>query len=119
MKMGAGTYYIGDPCYVIRDKDWLKVLEDSEYFEDGEFVYNNCRCFAYGTAYGDGEYEDNQGRDGYGVDSGCISIMPIAAVTKDRDRIEEFGHLVEMPKDFFPCFRNGVFYFDEIEIDTN
>lgn len=119
MKMGAGTYYVGDPCYVIRDDDWIPLLESCDYFRDEEFEYNGYHCFAHGTAYGDGEYKDSDGRAGYGVDSGTISIMPIGAVTKDRDRIEQFGHVVEMPKEFSPSYEDGVFYFGDIEIDTN
>jgi len=28
----AGTYYIGDPCYVIKDEDWMQALDETNFF---------------------------------------------------------------------------------------
>jgi hypothetical protein len=28
----AGTYYIGDPCYVIKDEEWMDALDSTNYF---------------------------------------------------------------------------------------
>lgn len=118
----AGTYWIGDPCYAI--KDWDKVGKETGWFgaDDtpeadnfaGAFTYRNQRCFAYGTAYGDGEY---QGSDhfSYGVDAGLLGILPEAAL--DGDSIQ-LGHRVHFPEEFTVRCIDGRFTFGHITINT-
>jgi len=123
MKFVAGKYYIGDPCYAVKDENWGKLIddtgcfgiEDSECFENGCFTYNGSQCFTKGTAYGDGCYTDNYGRE-YGVDAGLIGIMPIEVC--DGDYIEG-GNVIMFEEDFYVSASNGVFNFGNIEIDTN
>lgn len=129
----AGHYYIGDPCYVIADRKWEGVLHDTGYFglhtnakendghpvtnwDDGVFDHNGYNCFASGTAYGDGCYEDNF--DGsYGVDAGLISIMPMEATDEEAEAwlcsYHTFQHDFEVWED------DGVFHFGKLRIDTN
>ena len=87
----AGVYYIGDPCYAVANDKWDKLIEETGCFgvegygdkpatnwQDGIFFYNGFKCFAGGTAFGDGEYRC--GNRVYGVDAGLLSIMPLMAI---------------------------------------
>jgi len=129
----AGQYYIGDPCYAIRDNNWISTLKETGYFglrtsadenngdpitnwDDGVFYYNGHACFAGGTAYGDGVYGDNF--DGsYGVDAGLLSIMPVEAIDEKPERwLCEYR---TFEKDFEVWESGGVFHFGKVRIDTN
>lgn len=76
----AGTYYIGDPCYVFNREQWDTLGEQTGWFEETPVaaIYEY-RMVAFGTAYGDGTYQDNFGHE-YPVDSGLIGIVPIEVV---------------------------------------
>lgn len=106
-----GDYYIGDPCYVIHDYDWMNALEGTRYFglfdsdeamNSGEHKYApaNMRCgvfmvktndgkeFLLGasqTKHGDGEYpcEDHGVEIGKcPVDAGLISAIPMEFIKR-------------------------------------
>ena len=121
----AGKYYIGDPCYVVADNLWDKLIDSTGCFgldlenvtnwNDGKFFYKALPCFASGTAYGDGVYRDGMGGK-YPVDAGLIGIMPVENCKKsglNLGRIVEFLHSFEVWED------NGIFHFGHIRIDTN
>ena len=120
-----GLYYIGDPCYVIADEKWLPLLEETGYFglpdhkstnyDDGLFTYNEQPCFARGTAYGDGCYLDNNNVEHY-VDAGLLCIIPVDAIDERALRGVQYR---TFDKDFEVWFDDGVFYFGDIEINTN
>lgn len=108
----AGRYYIGDPCYVLKD-DWDKVcgyLERNLIGCLGKTIFMAC------TAYGDGVYSDKKGND-YPVDSGCIGAVPI-------ELIKEFGPppcpymIVDFPDGLEINYEGGKFEFGDIIIDT-
>ena len=84
-------FYIGDICYVLNDKVYHGVWGKAEY-KDGIYKEPSTGFeFAVaGTAYGDGEYEDNEFRRYY-VDAGCIGLVPLELVEKDTGG----GHLYE------------------------
>lgn len=88
----AGKYWIGDPCYV--------------NFEG--------YTWQHGTAYGDGVFVDQKGRE-YGVDGGSLGIVAIEYVGKEADG----GHFIEFKKDFKCSYAKGVFHFGHVRIDTN
>ena len=80
MRMKTGKYYIGDPCYVVEDQnDWIKLLEDTNYFKNKNQSYKGQPIYCGGTAYGDGCYESNKGKC-YGVDAGLLGIMPVEVI---------------------------------------
>jgi len=110
----AGKYWIGDPCYAVKDENWVSLLKRTNYLDDGEFEYNNQRCFASGTSYGDGEYQDNLGNS-YGVDAGLIGIMPLEAC--DGDYLDG-GNIIDFNEDFEIDYDNGIFEFGNIIINT-
>lgn len=113
--MKPGTYYIGDPCYVIKNDEWRALLERTDFLNDEFFEYRGHACFASSTAYGDGSYEDNSGRE-YMVDAGLIGIMPLQCLSKNKSGIG--GNIVTISHEFTPEVSNGVFKFAEVVIDT-
>ena len=67
----AGTYYIGDPCYVFGRDSWLKLIELTDCFEIPNVEFQDKPVIAFGTKSGDGVY------NGFCVDSGLIGIVDI------------------------------------------
>ena len=121
-------YYVGDLCYVMHD-EWSEVCDmisfdnedDAEYqLEDGR------KFFLYTTAYGDGQYNDTEGRP-YSVDSGTIGAIRVDDI-RDPEfaRIVEggLGHIHEFPAeiDGMDCYVEGenlgTLNFYTVQIDT-
>lgn len=107
--MNAGTYWIGDLCYVMHgewDEVCALVINEGDPGGgclDGEFTLMDGRRFAiFGTAYGDGEYPDNSGRT-YPVDSGsigCILLDDIDKQNPENAGWNRWGNIVRMDADF-------------------
>lgn len=116
----SGKYYIGDPCYVVSDDNWHNLLEETDYFRNEEQSYRGFRILAGDTAYGDGTYSDNYGRE-YPVDAGLIGIMPIDVIDNDKyDLTKNYcpGNFIDFECNFIVTIDNGVFKFGNIIIDT-
>ena len=92
MQFPAGEYWIGDPCYVL-----------------GACGFS----WTHYTAYGDGRFKDNRGRE-YFVDSGTLGIFPADAVPSDAT----CGSFVRQRKSFTPTYEDGKFTFGTVVIDT-
>lgn len=122
--MPAGRYYVGDPCYLF-NQSWHKILEENEYFEKEEQKINGLKVACGGTAYGDGTYSDNKGRQ-YGVDAGLIGILPVELIaldgklTEDEINTSNNMHIIEMndTTEFEVEISDGVFQFGDIIINT-
>lgn len=82
--MRPGIYYVGDLCYVMHPQ-WDEVCNlmfatGNNSVLDGEFnLSNGVRFTLHSTAYGDGTYQDQQGRD-YPVDAGLIGCIRVEDV---------------------------------------
>lgn len=114
--MKAGTYYVGDPCYVLSDKDWQKILGD-----DGFSQLKGHEIFFAGTNSGDGTYLDNLGNE-YGVDTGCIGILPVEVCLKGRLKDitkRNLGQVHVFDSEFEVYVSGGNFTFGDIEIITD
>ncbi len=127
--MPAGKYYVGDLCYVMDDKEWnqvCKVTIVGNKCLEGEFNLADGRRFAmYGTAWGDGCYLDQFGKE-YCVDSGTIGCILLSDVQAEKyDDIERLGAIVTFNNDFETsgCLRgrdsDGNITFGHIRIDTD
>ena len=92
-EFGAGNYFIGDPCYTLRDDLYEKWGEENNY-DDGDYGY-----FAVGsTKYGDGTYYDNFNRE-YGVDAGILGVVNMEYSEPDKydvDLLNKLGRLVRV-----------------------
>ena len=114
----AGRYIIGDPCYSIPNEQWDEILQQTDCFESPEGSFKSeetgeeIHVVAFGTAYGDGVYTDQGGRE-YPVDAGLIGIMPAHGVVAC-----ESTNVIEFKHDFQCSCHNGVIEFGHIIIDT-
>ena len=120
INMRAGTYYIGDLCYVLHaswDEVCRLVIQGQSCLE-GRFQLADGREFVmFNTAYGDGEYTDNLGGR-YGVDAGCIGCILLESVDRtDRDDVT-LGVSHTFDQDF-ECSTDGrTLMFGNISIQT-
>ena len=120
IKMPAGTYYIGDLCYVMH-KEWDEVCELFFYgrtdhgCNEGSFKLADGREFVnFNTKYGDGTYYD--GLHSYGVDSGSIGCIKVEDIKED---LPWDAVVVPFDRDF-ECYRDdGILVFGHVGIDTD
>lgn len=117
-------YYIGDLCYVMHDV-WSEVCDltfppDSDDQVTGEFELEDGRKFIlFPTAYGDGEYYDQDGNS-YSVDSGTIGAIKLSDIRDEKAYIEG-GQLHEFASeiDEYDCWsEDGELGFYKVVIDT-
>lgn len=116
-------FYVGDICYELPREDYDEIWGNQHNYEDGEYEVRDSKFAVGGTAYGDGEYQDQRGHS-YGVDAGVIGIIPYE-LCKDKDitRLNQMGRFVEAKTAQFES-DEGVFDIDfdngfNIHIDTN
>ena len=120
MTMPAGTYYVGDLCYVFEDDEWTDVCSTATDslngdFMEGEFNLSDGIRFAmFGTAYGDGEYMDQKGRC-YLVDSGTIGCVRIKDIPKGAD---PGGQIIKFDRPFEVRSVDGKLMFGDVVINT-
>ena len=120
----AGTYYVGDPCYVFNNSgkadSWMKIIEISDCFDIPHIEFKDKPVIAFGTSdeshfvkFGDGVY------NGFCVDSGLIGIVDISLIEEgsaffnesfDRDK-----HTVTFDKPFDFEWDNGDFH-NEVQL---
>ena len=121
-------YYVGDLCYVMHD-EWGEVCNMASFDnEDGaEYQLEDGRkFFLYTTAYGDGQYNDEEGLP-YSVDSGTIGAIKVDDIRDPNlaHAIEQgLGHIHEFPAeiDGMDCYVEGenlgILNFYTVQIDT-
>lgn len=88
-------FYIGDVCYAMSDEDYDGEWHKDDYSDfEGEHELRGHKFAIGGTAYGDGEYEDQIGHR-YGVDSGTIGILPYELCEKKNPyELDKLGRFV-------------------------
>lgn len=101
--MEAGTYYVGDLCYVMHE-DWDEFCDltiKGHDCVDGEFVMKDGRRFAsYGTMFGDGSYSDQKGRE-YSIDAGLIGCILLSDLDLlNPDNFVHCGQIVTFDQPF-------------------
>lgn len=112
-----GRYFLGDPCYAVtRQNDWVALLESCRYFEEPVGTLNGTQVAAFGTAYGDGFYQD---RDGYGypVDAGLIGLTPVGLID-DETALTGLGRFVEFEEPVSMSGDYGLIACGPYRIDT-
>lgn len=122
--MKAGTYYVGDLCYVMKDR-WdefctITIVENDCL--EGEFqLLDGIKFASYSTLHGDGLYRDKEGRQ-YPVDAGligCIRVedIPLSFWQENRGDVS-CGNVIEFPHDFSTESFQGRMHFGHVYIDT-
>ena len=128
-------FYIGDICYVLSDEVYHDIWGSQNSYQDGKIQVGNYEFAVDRTAYGDGYYLDNNGKD-YSVDAGVIGCVPFELIDMDKlhenydprvnpiDILNDFGRFVEGSRAEFKTDDNGIFTITidnrtTIVIDTN
>ena len=128
-------FYIGDICYVLSDEVYHDVWGTQNSYQDGRIQVGNYAFAVDRTAYGDGFYVDNRGRE-YSVDAGVIGCVPFELIDMDKLHenydpganpihiLNDFGRFVEGSRAEFKTDDNGIFTITidnqiTIIIDTN
>lgn len=114
--MNPGTYFIGDPCYVIPEEEWIEFI--NEHSHNG-FEFKNRKCWFDNTKYGDGGYLGNNNKE-YSVDAGIIGVTPIElAIGVSKEKIESLGSIETFDEPFSVSCNDGFFTIGNITIKTN
>lgn len=124
----AGTFYIGDPCWVFPhagplSTKWNELLDSCDYFSSATFAElpPNIKVWAYPTQRGAGAYCSNIG-SGFYVETGLLGIIPIKTVkflNVDFNFVKNVGLIHKFEKPFKVTFTDhGRFYFDWICISA-
>lgn len=124
MKLAAGEYYIGDPCYILHEDQYDTLLDETDFFmlgsvDRGGIMFDKAtgKYFSVlGTKYGDGCYRGNNGFN-YGVDAGCIACIPVEMVSEPR-YVEEVT-AVNFNRDFEVRYEDGLIVFGDVIINTD
>lgn len=117
----AGTYYVGDLCYVFGDDDWDEIcglMFNSE--NDGYIEYKGFTMFFASTKYGDGTYHDQYGQE-YAVDAGLIGAVALKNLTSEKAKkaIEDKdGQLIEFERSFTCSEDDGIITIGKYIINT-
>lgn len=122
----AGTYYIGDPCYVLSKEQWSEVCEAIAQVGEEQFANQALELmidnkFPIGiapTLYGDGEFHISGDKSLLiPVDSGTIGCVPIEHV-QDLEEAKELGWVTEFNEPFEIRYDEGVIRFGKEWVNT-
>lgn len=115
-KLPAGSYYVGDLCYVFNDDNYNQLLKITDYFQNMNqpVQFNGFPVWAGGTYYGDGNYNDNHGNS-YLVDAGIIGIASIEVIDESEFHC---GILLVFEQEFEVSYDDGIFQFGDYVLDT-
>ena len=119
--MKAGTYYIGDLCYVMNDcwDEFCELTCSGNNVLDGEFNLKDGRRFAtFTTRWGDGTYLDQDGNK-YPVDAGLIGCINVKDIAPSELEELSSGRVVDFVKDFTTFSAGGVITIGNVVIDTD
>ena len=121
--MPAGTYYIGDLCYVMDSEgEWDRVCAEFEKnkWESGKYKLDGRVFVSCFTRYGDGSYSDESGSYEFAVDAGLIGCIKIDDIKSDFKEWLNSGYAeVTFKTDFeVSVDSEGVIIFGHIVIPT-
>lgn len=124
VKLPAGEYWVGDPCYGVPDEKWSEWLEAADFRNQMNLLVADIdghTVVGVGTMHGDGQYEGTDGNS-YGVDAGLIGVVPVEISDYSDDKFSrgpvmfkvKFGH------DFTCTWQEeGIINIGHIAIDTD
>lgn len=121
----AGKYWLGDPCYIIKDNQWLNFCNELSLQEDKGNCFvpleEEVKVLAFCTYHGDGCYLDQHGNS-YPVDAGLIGLIPWEYTEKftEKDSTEflSLSNIVEFTEDTLCFTADGILTFGNYIIDT-
>lgn len=126
-KSSPGTYYIGDPCYIIKDEYWSEFCDilfaneetKSTYKLLNNFNIQETEILVGSTFYGDGFYKSDCCQISIPVDAGLIALVKIEGNAIDKNKLKNYAYNILKFDDYFESnLREGIFYFGKYTIDT-
>lgn len=123
VRVPAGSYFLGDPCYAVPRDEWENLLHSNAVFHLPVGQVRGFQVLGFETKYGDGTYYDQEGI-AYLVDAGLIGLTPLALNGTGTDNygtpLDELGRLVTFDHDVTVSVNEaGVMEFGHIKIDTD
>lgn len=126
IKMKAGKYTIGDPCYVVPKEMWKDFCaalntKSNEFRCIKAFVFRGHEFYVSDTYEGDGHYGSNHfSGTGFSVDSGLIGAVPGAFILEFgcRSKASEECICIDVGEYSTAEYNDGRITFDELEIYT-
>lgn len=127
LNSNPGKYYIGDPCYIIKDNLWhefCNLLFGSKSFSNArniliEVNLQNTKVLTGTTYYGDGLYRSDCCDLTIPVDAGLIALIELTGETIDSDKLKLYSqNIVLFNESFESSINEGVFHFGKYRIDT-
>lgn len=110
--LSAGLYYIGDPCHVMKSKDYEKI----PVVGDGIFDCGGQPIFKASTAFGDGVFYDAWNHL-FRVDAGILGATPVELM--DNRKSTKFGRIVNFPNGLTIKYNGHLFDFGgKVRIET-
>lgn len=101
----AGTYYVGDPCYVIPDVHWGDFCDSM--MTECIFRIQGYPMLGLYTAYGDGTYKVRDEKlPNIDVDSGTIGLVPVEVISHEN-REHYSKQIVTFENDFIVYLDKG------------
>ena len=114
-----GEYWVGDPCYAYTnnsDSLWMPLL--CNFLDDSPLAQVGDNWFvAFPTAYGDGVYLDQDGRE-YGVDAGLIGVVPVDSAEPDAGTLYAL-HRTTFEREVQMYSEDGKIHIGRLVIDTS
>jgi len=112
--LDAGEYWLGDPCYCIKDEDWMPWLEECEYETEtnlvGAIPGTEHEAVGFATSFGDGVYPftiDGEEEFELGVDAGMIGFVPVEY--NEKPKYEALVTKVKFDRMTTVVWKNGNF----------
>ena len=119
MKLKAGTYYIGDLCYVLEKNMWEIVCDELDT-SDGIIDVEGITLACFSTAEGDGIFISDLMDNPVSVDSGTIGCIETKYISKELlESAKTFSNVVKFSYDFIVDSDDGIISFGDIELNTN
>lgn len=121
-----GTYYLGDPSFVLNDEYYYDTLGDKFNYESGKHLIDEKCDYGYiilhNTHNGDGTFYDTKKRK-YIVESGMIGLVPMKLIDESNKLIaKKKGKIFNFPNKVKFIYDAGTFYIKSghyiIKIDT-
>ena len=109
-------FYVGDCCYAL-DSETYDIWRNLG-FEKGTVAISGIEFFVDYTAWGDGEYKDDEGRT-YPVDAGVLSVIPYELLEKQKYWQEEMTITNNNPEDAAYNIGGNFFYGNVCAITTD
>jgi len=124
--MPAGTYYVGDTCYVMHDA-WNECCRlffegrDDHGCNEGVFQLEDGRKFAnFNTTYGDGGYPSSIDTTFYVYSGtiGCIKLEDIRDESTSMEEMKGLGAIVTFEEDFVVTKNLNTIHIGHVEVYT-